>query len=151
MSAFITFAILTKEGLTGLGKNLPDIDTYLENEAQVVAELPDNGYSFGPLLVLLAEKRIDLSDADNDPLMNKIAGETGQTFLIADTKRRAALIRQLNPANFKEADLGAFYERFTEVSDQQSGQDMLAQIKGLQESLKKIKSDEEALVILVTS
>ena len=104
---------------------------------------------FSVLLPVLAEEYdIDLETSENE-IIADLAEACEALVFILTLEEQARYLNSLSPAQFSAADLHEAYEEFTEDSDKDAGQTMLACISALHQALLAVDKDHVVVAMVL--
>ena len=129
-----------------LRRPLDNYHPFLEEEAQRLAPFEGDGFLFAVLLPYLDERGLKLLDSDFKALAETLSEARGATHLVFTLRHREDCLSALDPSNFQEADLRAYYEAFNEEPSPEAGAAMLEAIAVLRENLARV--DEGSIILL---
>lgn len=104
---------------------------------------------FSVLLPVLAEEYdIDLETSENG-IIADLAEACEALVFILTPEEQTKYLNSLSPAQFSVAELHEAYEEFTEYSDKDAGQTMLACITTLHQSLLAVDQDHVVVAMIL--
>ena len=155
MSAQASFLRIREADLSGLEEALSHartdrdaVDAYLQVHATPVVTFEASGNIFGTLFVyLMQERSMDLMSSPYTGLMRQAAQVLRTTWVFFTNDHRLRYLDSLNAHDFDVADLGAFYDSFTQTASPGAGEAMLRAITTLAAAVRAVEAG--SVVVLV--
>ncbi|HTE17448.1 MAG TPA: hypothetical protein VK689_03580 [Armatimonadota bacterium] len=154
MSAIASFTLLSSAALRGLRdaavprkrswfqRPQDTFHDYLEKHGREIAVLQLSGWVLHTALDYLQERhQIDLMHSEHDELARYLSEERGASYFVLTPAQSVGYIQRLDPKDFGEDELRAYFNEFYEDDQPDAGKWMLECIRVLRDSLRQLEPD----------
>jgi hypothetical protein len=122
---------------------------YLQEHGREIAVLQISGWVLHTALDYLRERhQIDLMHSEHDELARYLSEERGASYFVLTPAQSAGYIQRLDPKDFGEDELRAYFNEFYEDDQPDAGKWMLECIRVLRDSLRQLEPDSVILLAI---